>query len=306
MRDCGYARIPLKHGFRNRFYGAGKLRGTRVSFLIDTGSADVLVDVREAGKFKSLGKSEVTRWMAHSRVTNTVETVLLDRMELSGTVISNQPAMVRDLHKGREIKTGSMIPVSSQTETEDVILGMSFLEPTHAVLDCVTPALYLRGEQPTKELVTNMQTSFEMGGFVRADMLKTATGPLVLMAEVNGQNALFIVDTGAQFTLCDEDELAQFGLTDREKLGRTSDLVEKHEDLRHTTFKSLKLGKVELKDLPVGVSRRMPYIEELSRRSKLAGKPPVLGLLGPEVLCRSGALIDCSTGTTYLQAAAAK
>jgi predicted aspartyl protease len=302
MHDRGYAKVPLQYE-RTQMRVLAKINGKRLFCLIDTGSMDVLIHSQQAGKFKFLGTETLVRSVAFRTITNTVEHVLIDRIELAGTVISNQPAYAFDLRNDRTAHTGSMIPESRRTE--DVILGLSFLVPTHALIDCAAPALYLRAEAPNKDLAHSMEESFKLSGFVSAPAKNIKDQEMLTFGKVNGHGAVFLIDTGGGFTMCDVDELDHFDLPDRGKVGNLRDLSNRRADLRKTRLASLKLGDFEVTGVPVGVAK-LAFVEAMNGRLKLPDGTRVLGMLGPEVLVRGQALIDCASGKLFLRTAVFK
>src|SRR5437879_3487030 len=127
MIKRGYFAVPLKHGEQNRFYCYAKVNGAQMLSLIDTGAADLVIDRRKATSLRSLATRQEARYGILDKLTGQIETVLIEKLSLAGTVISNQSAITLDLHKDRAVHTGSYIPSSNRSQAEDLILGQSFL-----------------------------------------------------------------------------------------------------------------------------------------------------------------------------------
>jgi predicted aspartyl protease len=299
LTKCGYAVVPLKNGVQNKFYVVGKINGSRVNCLIDTGAYDVIVDAARATNLKSLGKRSEARNGVFGKIATEIETVVIDRLDLATTVISNQPAIAFDLHKNRQMLTGSLIARSRLPDQEDVILGRTFFEDGNVLIDCLKPALYIRGEKPGEALAEVIDKSFKMSGFAVVPMQFGAKMPMI-RGEVNDREAYLVLDTGSLATVFNLPQLQDFGLSDLEKLGRLEDLGAHKEELRFTKVASLKLGEFRIQGLRVGVST-FPDFEKINSNLKERGLPPLLGYLGPEVLSRGSALIDFSSKKVYLR-----
>lgn len=299
MKQRGYAAIPLQADSRYRICTIGKLHGKEFRMLVSTATDKMLLDSRYAGRFKTLGRAPFKATTPYGIASGDVETVLIDSMDLSGTVLSNVSAMTWDLHKARVTHTGSMIPTEGATDAEDVVLGTEFLVLTHAIIDCAAMTLYVRGEAPSPELVKNVEDSFRLSGFNRVKM-----EPMV-SAQVNGHPAFFRVDTASSFTVCEEGEMGHFDMGSSERFARTMDASGAKYALRRAKIKSLKLGDFEVKNLAVGITS-MGRVEGQNEQLEKKGETPLLGCLGPEVLRQSGALIDFFGRAIYIQATAIK
>ena len=305
MKQRGYAAIPLQTDSRYRLCTIGKLHGKEFRMLVATGVEKMLLDSRYTGRFKTLGRAPYKGATPYGNASGDVETVLIDSIDLSGTVLSNVSAMTWDLHKARGTYTGSMIPTEGATDAEDVVLGNDFLALTHAIIDCAGMTLYVRGEAPSPELVKNLEGSFRLSGFNRVKMEPTVHPNVLVSAEVNGHPAFFLVNTASSFTVCEEGEMGHFHMGSSERLAATMDASGAKYALRRAKIKSLKLGDFEMKNLAVGITA-MGRVEGVNERLAEKGATPLLGYLGPEVLRQSGALIDFFGRSIYVQAAAIK
>jgi predicted aspartyl protease len=299
LTKCGYAVVPLKNGVQNKFYVVGKINGSRVNCLIDTGTYDVIVDSARATNLKSLGKRSESRTGVFGKIASEIETVVIDRLDLASTIISNQQAIALDLHKNRQVLTGSLIARSQLPDQKDIILGQTFFKDANVIIDCAKPALYIRAEKPGAVLAEVVEKSLKMSGFAPVPIRLGGRG-ILIRGEINDRPALFLLDTGSLATVFNLPQLKDFGLSDHERLGRLQDLGAHNEELRFTKVPSLKLGDFTIQGLRVGVST-FPDFEEMNLTLKKSGSPPMLGYLGPEVLASANALIDFSSEKVYLR-----
>jgi len=156
----------------------------------------------------------------------------------------------------------------------------------------------VRLEKPDGPICAGMDQSFRASGFAVAPA-KPLGMKLFAEAEVNGKPALFEVDTGEFDTTIALDQLDAFQLANKERLGMATDLGGKKKDLTYALLESLTLGEFELKRYPVG-TQGMPILTQHNDELKKRGLPPVIGLLGPDVLDKSRAFIDCDGGRMFL------
>jgi len=298
MIERGYAVVPMKHGYVNRFYAEANLNGKPVRALVDTGASELILDRRKATRLKPAGTLREPTFTPFGKLAAELPMVNLERLELAGAVFTNYPAVVVDLHRDREVRTGSYIPTSTRSDQFDLILGMSFLAAAHAAIGCEGPALYLRQEPLTPAQVQNFEASLRASGYSWVSFITNAL-PYV-QAQVNGKDVLLVIDIGATFTAFDGSQIAKFDLADHGTAGKLSDAAERKRDLRYTRANSIKLAGFDTGPMPVGVA---DFAELRNRSAKLQsqGWPLLLGFVGPEVLCRARALIDCGTGTVYVK-----
>ncbi len=298
MTRRGYSVVAMKHGYKNRFYADARLNGKPLRCLIDTGCSDLIVDRRKVVGLKTSTAPPQLAYTPFGRISEQFRVANLDRLELGPASFTNHTAVVFDLHKDREVKTGSFIPTSSRSDDFDLILGLGFLSAAHAMIGCEAPALYLRQEPLTAQQAQNLEASLSASGYSSASFL--SNGLPYIRAAVDGKEALLVIDTGAMFTAFDVELLTRFGLDDERTGGKLKDAAERNRDLRYSRVNSIKLGKFDTGPMPVGVAD----FSELRQRSELLrqrGLPPLLGFIGPEVLYRSRAIIDCTTGTAYFK-----
>ncbi len=297
MLKRGYEGVPMRHGYKNRFYAEAKLNGKPLRALVDTGASDLILDERRAASLKRQATPLRPTYTPFGKLASDLPVVDLERLELAGVVFTNCAAVVFDLHKDREVRTGSYIPTSSRSDQFDLVVGMSFLRAAHAAIACEGPALYLRREPLEPAQAQNFKASLQASGYSQAPFVSDS--PLV-RAQVNEKEALLAVDTGATFTAFDLEQVEKFGLADQRTEAKLVDAGKRNRDLRYARVNSIKLAGFDTGPMPVGVAA-FDDLRDRSARLQAQGLPLLLGFVGPEVLYRARALIDCSSGTVYVR-----
>ncbi len=301
MVKRGYAVVPLKNGYNNRFFAQAKLNGKPVNCLLDTGAGRLFIDRRKAAGLGPTTTLKEPIYALFGKVADEFAVVNISRLELSAGLFTNYPAVVEDLHRDREVRTGSYIPTSRRQDQYDLVLGMSFLVQAHGAVSCERPALYLRQEALNPAQADNFEASLQASGYSSVSFV--SNGVPILEALVNGKPALLVLDTGATFTTFDLNQVSKFELSDQRTSAQLADAAERKQALRYAHVNSIKLADFDSGGMPVGVAD-LERFRELSRKLEEHHLPPLLGYVGPEVLYRAKALIDCSAGRVYVRPAA--
>ena len=114
-----------------------------------------------------------------------------------------------------------------------------------------------------------------------------------------------MLDTGSPVTMIDRAQIKRYGLRARADLAQTIDISGEVKNLTYTVAGSLKVGELELKKIKLGVTafgKQGSVIAGLPV-SGMLGLPGIAGLLGPDVLDKGAALIDCSGRKLYFRPA---
>lgn len=120
---------------------------------------------------------------------------------------------------------------------------------------------------------------------------------LYVDSRVNGRPAKLMVDTGAFSTLLHLRFVRQMKIPLRDTAFTSAGVNLKRRGVQLATIAQLSIGAVELRRKEVGVID----LEGLIRNGLLDAKPPVVGLLGSEILQRHNGIIDFGTRTLYLK-----
>jgi len=300
MQTRGYATVAMKHGNQNRFYADGILNGQYVKCLVDTGAGFMSIDARKGMEMKLVDKVKAPVQTAFGSQERELQKVALGRLQLGPVVYTNLLAVVAQLHADRQVRTGSFIPSATSYDEFDLVLGMDFLRSANATIECQKPALYVRPEPLSGVPAEDFEASLKVSGFSWVPFVH-GMNPAV-EAEVNGKKALFRLDTGITATALDQRLIRKFDLVDYRTGGHLVDAAQKRRELLFTKVRSIKLASFDSGPMPVGVSDFEDLRKSVDELAK-AGQPPMIGYLGPEILYRAGALIDCSARRVYVRPA---
>lgn len=137
-------------------------------------------------------------------------------------------------------------------------------------------------------------------GFTAVPLRRTsATGHHLVEARLNGREALFVLDTGANLSIVDESHVAEFGLSDRGARPGGGFAVGGAVRARQVGIRSLELGGVPIRQRRIVVAD-LGHLTSAMR--PLAGGA-VHGLIGQDVLNEHRAVIDMDRPLLYLIAA---
>ena len=295
MVQQGYEVIPLEYRKPNRLCVHARLRAHTLQGVIDTGATDTWLDRDHARKLKSLGEITGNLHSLFGQTHAKVERVAFDQIELGGLLFTNGTAKVLDLPLTRETHTGSWVSVPTAPAMPGLLLGMDFLTRYHALLNCRAPCAYIRRASPSKD-TDAVEKALCAGGMAVVHLQRE--GCLLVSVQVNEHAALFMVDTGCEFTVVDWNQLAELDLNERQTVGEATDIARHKQQLQFTDVRSLRLGNCELKNLRVGVVS----LKDTNSARALNGLSPIQGLLGPEVFYQVCAIIDCEHAKLFVSA----
>ena len=298
MAKRGYTAVDVRYGFRNHLGTSAKINGKSANCWVDTGCTDLILDTRRTGGLKSTGSTSTPAKGLFGQFATNLPTVWVDRFEIGGVLFSNQVAVVSSLHRGLRAPIGSYIPQTSPGEESDAIIGVALLKNMQAWIDCYAPRLYVRVETSDTNVLDTIDRTLRASGYAAAPV-RLIGDRFFTEAVINDRGGLFEIDTGSFDTLIALDQLSAYNLSNQEQLGYTVDIGGHKGDLKYTRAASLKIGVFELKQYPIGTVN-LPQLTEENDELKKHDLPPLVGLLGPDILIESRALIDCSGGRMYV------
>jgi hypothetical protein len=94
----------------------------------------------------------------------------------------------------------------------------------------------------------------------------------------------------------DSNQLKELGVSRKEILGKVIDPAQNKEEFGHAKVASLKLGDWEIKDFRVGTVS----LEQINEQHDTNGLSRLSGIIGPDILERSHALLDCAGRKLYV------
>jgi len=175
----------------------------------------------------------------------------------------------------------------------DGILGADILFPTKAMLDCQRQVLILK----INPSVPGTIPGFDLTGFRRIPMHVSDGFNLYVDSSVNGQKSKLMVDTGAFTTLLHSRFVRKMKIPLRDTPFSSSGVNLKQRGVQIATISRFSIGSMDFPGKDVGVIN----LEGLIHGGLLDASPPVVGLLGSEMLRRYHGIIDFGTKSLYLK-----
>ena len=120
---------------------------------------------------------------------------------------------------------------------------------------------------------------------------------LYVDGKVNGTKGRLMVDTGAFATLLHSQFVQRMNIPMQQTKYRSIGVNLAESRVRIANIARLSVGSMDLKSHKVGVIN----LEKLVHDGLLEATPPVVGLLGSEMLQRYHAIIDFGTNSLYLK-----
>jgi len=286
LKRHGYESIPLRHDEQNHWLVGGLVNGKKRDFLVDTGCSVTRISKSAGAKLPSVAERGVK---LEDTVLGSVENsamVIMDRLKLGEAEFLNQPAML-----GRLASTDGNI--------EDGILGCDFFYRNFCLLDCLDGRLYVRSEKPSSELQAALEESFRRIGLLEVPLQLHPELVMTCPARINGQEIVLLVDSGAIWSVLDNDQARKLGLS----VDKTPASIDGPGNksivqwLDRTRLKAVKLGDVSVGDLDFGVSQLDGWGIAVPGRSGLQ----IHGMLGGEFLTLHAAVVDCGARKLWLQ-----
>lgn len=280
-----YEALPLTRSAQNHLLVRAVINGKPALLGVDTGapvSAIALSRRAYFGMTPITGKSALPSRLSINGAFNSV--AIAHNLRLGALNLVDEPMVLVDL--------GGLRRTSKRDEI-DGILGADILFPTKALLDCQRQILVLK----INPSVPGTVPGFDMSGFRRIPMHVSDGFNLYVDGSVNGKAARLMVDTGAFATLLHTRFVRRMQIPMRETPFSSSGVNLKQRGVQMATISRLSIGSMNLERNDVGVIN----LEGLIHGGLLDASPPVVGLLGSEILRLHHAIIDFGTNSLYLK-----
>ncbi len=280
-----YEVLPLIRSSQNHLLVRAQVNGKPALLGVDTGapvSAIALNRREHFGLAPINGKSDIPARLSINGAFNSV--AIARSLRLGALNLVDEPMVLVDLGGLRK---------SSKRDEIDGILGADILFPTKALLDCQKQVLILK----INPSVPGTIPGFDFSGFRRIPMHVSDGFNLYVDGSVNGQKARLMVDTGAFATLLHSRFVRRMQIPMRETPFSSSGVNLKQRGVQMATITRLSVGSMNLEKKDVGVIN----LEGLIHGGLLNASPPVVGLLGSEILRRHHGVIDFGTKSLYLK-----
>ena len=289
LAKCGYLKVKTKPNLNNHLRLQAKVNGKTVECIVDTGCPDTVIDPARTPKLPELRVEHQSLYGPVGVIAQKYSWATIETLELGGFIETNSPVACFSLSKIQNV------PV--WVEKQELIVGLGFLQRRHALISFQgSSCLYLRTNAPDQRTAALLKATLLASGLSAVPLKGRETGAQFVEAAVNGEAGVFRLDTGASHTFLDFAVLQKQHLSSEHTPFRISDLSGTSTQLKLVKIRSLQIGDFELTGFPVGTFRESTV--------KPAGKQEALecfGLLGPDVLSRGWAIIDCGSDTLYLK-----
>jgi predicted aspartyl protease len=280
-----YEVLPLIRSSQNHLLVHAEVNGKPALLGVDTGapvSAIALNRREHFGLAPVNGKSDIPARLSINGAFNSV--AIARSVKLGQLNLVDEPLVLVDLGGLRK---------STKRDEIDGILGADILFPTKALLDCQKQLLILK----INPSVPGTVPGFDYSGFRRIPMHVSDGFNLYVDGSVNGQKARLMVDTGAFATLLHSRFVRRMKIPMRETPFSSSGVNLKQRGVQMATITRLSVGSMDLQSNDVGVIN----LEGLIHGGLLNASPPVVGLLGSEILRGHHGIIDFGTKSLYLK-----
>ena len=286
---AGYEIVRIGRGNLNRLATAATIDGVKGLLMIDTGAA---VTALTAEKYGFLLKNGV------ERPKNLPATLPLNEMRAPMAVAGD--VQLGEIHLAR--KAFPLVPqrylyqnLLDDNRQYDGLLGENFLRLYNAVLDCGRLALYLNTD-PHRKL--DLSSALTHKGWTQIPM-STVHNDFLVPCTVGGHPFRLIVDTGAAFTTLDAYAVRGVHVEQKPLPMRGSILGYQPVEYYLVQADTLQIGNYEASNVHMvsdeGIKRTLTPMQSST------DEPPVLGLLGGDILAANGAMIDIGNHNLYLK-----
>lgn len=282
-----YEALPLERSRQNHLLVRAEINGKPALLGVDTGapvSAIALSRRAYYGMAPAGSRSGLPSRLSINGAFNAVG--IAHNLRLGALNLIDEPMVLVDLgnvHRSGK-KGGGEI---------DGILGADILFPTKAIIDCQRQLLVLK----INPSVPGTVPGFDYSGFRRVPMYVSPGYNLYVNGSVNGKAARLMVDTGAFATLLHLNFVRRMRIPLRDTPFNSSGVNLKQRGVQMATISRFSVGSMDMQSNEVGVIN----LEGLIHDGLLDAKPPVVGLLGSEILRRYHGIIDFGTSSLYLK-----
>ncbi len=280
--------ISLERSQQNHLLVRALINGKPARLVVDTGapvSAIALNRRRHFGLTAIPVKSKLPTQLHINGGLNAV--AIARRFQLGALGLLDEPVVLIDMSSStRAAKALNEEPV-------DGILGADILFPTSALVDCQTRTLVLKIDPRLPGTVPG----YDFRGLRSVPLHVSENYNLYVDGTVNGTAAKLMVDTGAFATLMHQNFIRGMNLSLRKTRYSSAGVNLKERGLQIAIINRLSIGDVHFRKKEVGVMD----LEGLIHGGLLKATPPVVGLLGSEILQRHHGIIDFGTLTLYLK-----
>jgi predicted aspartyl protease len=280
--------LPLMRSRQNHLLVRAFINGKPAWLGVDSGAPVSAIEVHRREYFRLTPIAAKSNLPAQVQINGAFSNVAIAReFRLGALTLMDEPIVT--------INLGNTARVARLRHEQEIdgIIGADILFPTKAVLDCQRQLLILKINPD----MTGSPPGIDHRG-LRAVPIQVSDGfNLYVNGSVNGEPAKLMVDTGSFATLLHRSFVRRMRIPTRNTSFSSSAVNLKERGVGVAWIRKLSVGSVDITGKEVGVVD----LEGLIRKGLLQGSPPVVGLLGAEILKRHHGIIDFGTRTLYLR-----
>jgi predicted aspartyl protease len=290
LKQQQYVEVPIHRGKMGFLDVTGQAQGQPLLLYLDTGNTDNQLEDAVAVRLK-LPRRRADVGIMVAKETAPPELVVLETLYFGG--LQSRIEAVLNSQAANKVREAHGEP------PYDGILGAPFLKENGAVIDYGSVQLFLQdgANPPAPGATAERARVLRNAGYVELPLTLRANGLPDVTANLNGEPALFLVDTGAQLTSLDQTLADRLKLPQQDIPGQTMGLLDGTQvPLRFASVERLDVGSISIAQRKATL---MP-MAKLNEWRREKGYPPWAGLLGAEVLQELGAVIDFDASKLFL------
>jgi predicted aspartyl protease len=285
--EAEFEALPLLRSRQNHLLVRASINGKPAWLGVDSGAPVTAIAANRREYFHLTGLPSESKLPNRLQINGAYNNVSIVRnLRLGSLNLMDEPVVIVNLG-------GAGRPARIVEEQQiDGILGADVLFPTKAVLDCKRQLLVLKMDPDLPGHAPGINTR----GFKAVPMQVSDGYNLYVNATINDRPARLMVDTGAFATLLHKPFVRQMRIPTRQTPYSSAAVNLKQRGVDVARIRKLTVGSIDIVGREVGVID----LEGLIHDGLLEGSPPVVGLLGAEILSRHHGIIDFGTRTLYL------
>ena len=304
FRARGYEPVRLEIMGQNLLMAAGVLEGRKIRCLVDTGWSQSSVKAAYIGHATELTNIAPSGFDAFGAAMTpkqehlvALETLKLGRCQFMGQPV-NVIAATHQHSMADDAPTGSLIPRATRdSQGFNLVLGWDFLVRNFALIDCNRATLFFRGAEAPASLQATIGESLRRSGFSEIPLRETNHNQGIVAGRMKDWEVLFLVDTGAFASLLDREEAKRLGLVGQSLHARAVGAADGSSELALAHTDDIQLGGHRVGKFRIGISD-LSALNKFREQQKL---PPIIGLIGMDLLSRDEAVIDCLGGRMFMR-----
>ena len=287
-RSPQFEALPLVRSRQNHLLVRAYINGRPAWLGVDSGAPVSAIALHRRAHFRLTPISAKSNLPARIQINGAFNNVAIaHELRLGALTLIDEPVVTVDL--GNSTRAARL----RHEQEIDGLIGADILFPTKAVLDCQRRLLILK----TDPDIVGSAPGFDRRGFQAVPIQVSDGFNLYVKGSINGTPGKLMIDTGSFATLLHGSFVRRMRIATRETAFSSTAVNLRDRGVRVARIRKLSVGSVDIIGKEVGVID----LEGLIHDGLLRGSPPVVGLLGGEILNRHHGIIDFGTRTLYLK-----